>query len=212
LRAVSFVRRVPTREGSLPVSSPTERADDLLTDAQAVGLTAAMARGEPAAIEAFYRHCFRLLLREARRATGGRDEAFCLDVVQDAVLRIIRAVRPARSRAQLFAWLRLVIRTTAYDLLRAERSRRRHETAALARGSSDAPAEGPTDAEQLAWLRQTIARLDPRIADMIDQRYHARWTLARIASGLGLSVATVDGRLRRALLHLRDLAREQFHD
>ena len=189
-----------------------------LTDALAIHLAAGMARGEVAAVEAFYRRCFPLLLREARRAVGGRDESFCLDVVQDAVLRVIRAVRPVTSRAQFFAWLRLVVRATAYDLLRARRSRARHEIAAAAAAAAAfASAEARDDDddgddEQLAWLRRAIARLDPQLADMIDRRYQRRWTLARIAAGLGLSVATVDGRLRRALSYLRDLAREEFHD
>jgi len=122
------------------------------------------------------------------------------------------------SRAQFFAWLRLVVRATAYDLLRARRSRARHEIAAAAAAAAAfASAEArddddDDDDEQLAWLRRAIARLDPQLADMIDRRYQRRWTLARIAAGLGLSVATVDGRLRRALSYLRDLAREEFHE
>jgi RNA polymerase sigma-70 factor (ECF subfamily) len=190
-------------------------AGAVLTDALAIRLAVGISRGEPAAVEAFYRCCFPLLLREARRATRGRDESFCLDVVQDAVLRVIRAVRPVTSRAQFLAWLRLVVRATAYDLLRAQRSRTRHETAAAA--SATAPikssnGDAAPDADQLAWLRRTIARLDPQLADMIDRRYQQRWTLTRIAAALGLSVATVDGRLRRALSYLRDLAREEFHE
>src|SRR3954464_2660020 len=52
-------------------------------------LTASLAAGDRAAVEAFYRRYFELLFRAARRAAG-RDEAFCLDVVQEAVLRVIR--------------------------------------------------------------------------------------------------------------------------
>src|SRR5690349_21207024 len=89
-------------------------------------LTSAMAAGDGVAIEAFYRAHFNRLYREARRSTG-RDESFCLDVVQESVLRIVRTVRRVESEPQLVAWLKLVVRTTAYDLLRAEMRRRRRE-------------------------------------------------------------------------------------
>ena len=88
--------------------------------------TTALAAGDPAAVEAFYRRYFDMLYSQARRATG-RDEAFCLDVVQESVLRVIRSVRAAHSEAQFNAWLNLVVRTAAYDLLRGESRRRKRE-------------------------------------------------------------------------------------
>ena len=90
-----------------------------LGDQQTAELTAGMASGDRSAVETFYRRYFDLLYAEARRATR-RDEAFCLDVVQEGVLRIIRSVRRVASEAQLATWLRLVIRTTAFDMLRNE--------------------------------------------------------------------------------------------
>src|SRR5689334_17106086 len=82
-------------------------------DQLAAAMTSAMAAGDGGAVESFYRRYFDRLYAEARRATR-RDESFCLDVVQEAVLRIVRTVRGARSEIQLVAWLRLVVRTTAY--------------------------------------------------------------------------------------------------
>jgi RNA polymerase sigma factor (sigma-70 family) len=66
--------------------------------------------------------------------------------------------------------------------------------------------------EQLAWLREQIARLDPRLAQMIDWRFEQHWTLARISKKLGLSIGTIDGRLRRALRELREKAIEEFEE
>ena len=169
-------------------------------------LTVAMSRGEAAAIETFYRAYFDRLYGEARRASR-RDEAFCLDVVQDAVLRIMRTIQPVQSQHQLVAWLKLVIRTTAYDLLRSERRRRVREEAAIGNGSCE-----PADPEQLEWLRRKLREADPRIAELIELRFERGWTLARIAGRLGLTTATVDGRLRRALDRLRHAAREECHE
>jgi len=92
-------------------------------DAATKTLTAAMAAGNEDAVETFYRRYFDWLYAQARRATR-RDESFCLDVVQDAVLRIVRTVRCVKTEPQFRAWLRLVVQTTAFDRLRSERRRR----------------------------------------------------------------------------------------
>ena len=176
-------------------------------------LTAAMSAGDSRAVEAFYRRYFDDLYSHASRFTG-RDESFCLDVVQEAVLRIIRSVRPVRSEAQFAAWLRLVVQTAAYDLLRSESRRRRREMAvAIAPGSATSEGDHePIDAQRLSWLAARIAELDEQIVRMIDMRFQRKWTLASIASAMGLSIGTVDGRLRRALRQLRRLAAEQNHE
>lgn len=166
-------------------------------------LTAAMAAGEARAVEAFYRQYFDTMYRHACTLTR-RDEAFCLDVVQDAVLRVIRTVRPVNSEAQFASWLRLVTQTAAYDLLKAESRRRRREAlVALTADAAGQSPETPFDEEQFARLREQIASMDPRLARMIELRYEGGWTLARIAEAMGLSIGTVDGRLRRALRDLR---------
>lgn len=175
-------------------------------------LTAAMAAGDPRAVEAFYRQYFDLMYRHACTITR-RDESFCLDVVQEAVLRVIRAVRPAGSEAQFAAWLRLVTQTAAYDLLKAESRRRRRETlVAWPLDITGAGAEASSNEDQLAWLREEISCLDPHIARLIELRYEKRWTLARIAQSVGLPIGTVDGRLRRALRKLRMRAERSNHE
>jgi RNA polymerase sigma factor (sigma-70 family) len=200
---------VDRRGGTTDRPGVGDQADQL-----AAAMTSAMAAGDGGAVESFYRRYFDRLYAEARRATR-RDESFCLDVVQESVLRIVRTVRGARSEIQLVAWLRLVVRTTAYDLLRSERRRQRREALAAIGPADEAPDDPAAagDEEQLAWLRRQLDRLDPEIARMIDLRYRRRWTLERIARQCGLSIGTVDGRLRRALRRLRESAPEELlHD
>jgi RNA polymerase sigma factor (sigma-70 family) len=178
-------------------------------------LTTALAAGDVGAVERFYRQYFDYLYAQARRATR-RDESFCLDVVQDAVLRVIRNVRPVRSEPALRAWLRLVVQTVAWDRLRADRRRRRHEhEAAAARTAvvaTDENENGGGDATVQAWLRGEIAKLDPQIVQLIELRFGRRMTLARIGAMLGVSTGTIDGRLRRALRQLGTRAAVEFDD
>jgi RNA polymerase sigma factor (sigma-70 family) len=173
-------------------------------------LTAALAAGNENAVEMFYRQYFPYLYAQAVRATG-RDEAFCLDVVQDAVLRIIRTVRTVESEEQFRAWLRLVVRTTAYDQLRAERRRGKREAMIVAVGAVENE-EAAFDDSQIDWLKEQLARCDPQLVRIIELRFEKRWTLRRIAEMLGLSIGTIDGRLRRAISDLKTRAAEEFDD
>jgi len=54
--------------------------------------------------------------------------------------------------------------------------------------------------------------LDPALVRLIELRYLHGWTLARMAQTLGLSIGTIDGRLRRALDHIRRQAQEVRDD
>lgn len=171
-------------------------------------LTAGVAAGDEAAVERFHHRYFPMLYATARTASG-RDEAFCLDVVQEAMLRIIRCLRPVTTAAQLHAWLTLVVRTTAFDLLTAERRRRQREQDW---GRELAPRGEDPDAERLAWLHSEILTMDPSLGRMFRLRYQQGWTLARIAGLLGVSIGSVDGHLRRALDQVRLRAQGVFDE
>jgi RNA polymerase sigma factor (sigma-70 family) len=180
-----------------------DNADKLMAE-----LTSAMAAGDKSAVERFYLGYFDRLYCEARRASH-RDEAFCLDVVQEATLRVIRSVRRVKSEGQFAAWLNLVVRTTAFDLLRSEKRRRVREAVTVPVDAAGEDLESER-AERIEWLRRQIAALDPELVRIIELRFDDRWTLAKIAALFGMSIGTIDGRLRRALKHLRDRAREDF--
>lgn len=178
-------------------------------------LTAAMARGEEPAIAEFYRRFFDALYAAARHVSR-RDESFCLDVVQETLLRVVRTIRPVATEAQLVAWLRLIVKSVCYDLLRREQRRRRRESAAVqgaraagernTAGNDGAAAEASANEDRLAWLRRELLAVDPEMVRLIELRYVEGWTLARIAAACGLGTGAVDGRIRRALARLRGRA------
>jgi RNA polymerase sigma factor (sigma-70 family) len=165
-------------------------------------LSSAMAAGYPDAVDAFYRQYFDWMYAQARRVTG-RDESFCLDVVQDAVLRVMRAVKPVDCENRFRGWLRLVVQTTAFDLLRAETRRKNREAMAVS-----LPSDVSSDSLQLDWLREQISQLDPELVNLIELRFVHSWSLRKIGEKTGLTIGAVDGRLRRALAHLKLAAEE----
>ena len=170
-------------------------------------LTAGVRRGEEDAVRWFHATCFEVMLAEARRI-GRRDEAFCLDVVQEAMLKCLRTIRPVDSMAETIAFARVAVRSAAYDALRGERRRRRREEL-VARGET-APAE--VDDERLAWLESQLRKLPAESARLIRLRYRLGWSLARIGGLLGLRPGAVDGRIRRVVAKLKVEAEEEFDD
>lgn len=146
------------------------------------------------------------MLAIARQATG-RDESFCMDVVQDAMLRVIRRLPIIDDEPALSAWIRRVVISAAYDRLRSELRRARREKS-FARDQAHASRTGPADDERLIWLRQRLAELEPDAASLIRLRFGLGWTLARISASLGLKPGAVDGRIGRVAKRMRDRTEE----
>ena len=175
----------------------------------AAELTRAIAAGDTEALALLFRTRFDEMYSNARRATG-RDESFCLDVVQDAMMRVIRSMKPLETEEHLRGWLRVAVQSCAYDRLRKEaRLRRREEAAVHARA-----AEHPDDElrEKLEWLRRELSTLEDPHAQMLVLRHRLGWTLERIGGAFGLKPGAVDGRVSRAVAALRRRAKETFHD
>lgn len=172
-------------------------------------LTTAIASGNTEAFTRLFRTRFDEMYTYARRTTG-RDESFCLDVVQDAMLRVIRSIKPMETETHLRTWLRVVVQTCAYDRLRREARRRRWERAAaeipeVNTGGKDLDA-------RLEWLRAELASLDDPNVRLLVMRYRLGWTLQRIGEAVGLKPGAVDGRVRRLTAVLRRRARETFDE
>ena len=172
-------------------------------------LTRAIAAGDPAAFSRFYDRWFDHVFRDVQRSTRC-DESFCLDVVQEVMMRVIRSIRPMPDDARVAAWLRVVARSCAIDRLRSEQRHRDRVRRAAATSASKRPArdDSNTYAEQLAWLEAELAELDPQSQDLLLLRHRLGWTLDRIGTALGLTPGAVDGRLRRLTRLLRRRAAE----
>jgi RNA polymerase sigma factor (sigma-70 family) len=170
-------------------------------------LTTAVRALEPWAVEEFHRRYVDVMMGVARQVSH-RDLSFCWEVVQDAMLRVLRCIRPILQERQLVAWLRIVVQTTTYDRLRAEQRRLQHERAAADQQNRQSADD---HGEQIAWLRKKLSTCSPGLAELIDLRYARGWTLQRIASHLRLTPSAVDGRLRRLLEQLRQEGKDLTH-
>lgn len=181
-------------------------------DATTWQMTAAMAAGDPDAIRQFYDLYFDDMYQHARSATR-RDQHFCLDVVQDSMLKVIKSIRPVESQQRLLQWTRAVVRHVAYDLLRSEIRRRQREVNAGASANDTAAVADLVELrDQIAWLREELDSLPAGSRRLLDARYQWGWTLARIGRELGIGPGAVDGRIRRLLTAIRQHYEKDRHE
>jgi RNA polymerase sigma factor (sigma-70 family) len=171
-------------------------------------LTTAIASGNTEAFARLYEAWFDTMYAEAKRTTG-RDEAFCLDIVHDAMIRVIRSMKPLDHEGALVVWLRRAVRSCAYDRLKQESRRRAREHAAP-------PAETAEMCDdlddRLAWLRSELNAMDRASSMIITMRHRFGWTLRQIGTTLGLKTGAVDRRLRSVESALQQRAAEVFDE
>lgn len=190
-------------------SPPSEAAEDR----GVLEMTRAIARGDPEAFARFYEVWFDRAYKLVRGATR-RDEAFCLDVVQDAMLRVVRSLRPIERHRELSRWFARVVYTTALDHLRRERRRNRHERNIAAMGKRSGDEAGLPEAveleEQQRWLEERVAELQPAEKTLLHLRFFQSKTLREAGAAVGLSSHAARGRIERTLRRLRAAARSLF--
>ncbi len=97
--------------------APSERGDATRD------LTAAISRGDGSALACFYEAWFDRAFDAARSLTG-RDESFCLDVVQDAFIKAHRHLDKFEGQASFYTWLYRIVMNLAIDHLRKHRRQR----------------------------------------------------------------------------------------
>lgn len=172
--------------------------------------TAAIARGDERAFARFYEIWFDRSFRLARAITK-KDEAFCLDVVQDAMMRVVKSLEPHDDEASLARWMKRVIHTTALDRLRQDlRRARREEVAARSAASLPGASKGADDeatAERIEWIRARLAALPDADRRLLELRYEQGLSLDEVGGAIGSSGDAAHGRIRRLLLRLRAAVR-----
>lgn len=174
---------------------------------QSAALSRAIARGDGKALAEFYRLWFERLYARARAMTG-RDESFCLDVVQETMLRVARKMRAMKEDAEVERWLARVLRSSAVDLLRKETRRGAREGRVSAGGLARSGHELAGAAEEGERLRESLAALDGDEAVLVKLRIGDGETLKSAGRALGISGDAAHGKIRRALRKLRALTRE----
>lgn len=182
---------------------------------ESVPLTRAIARGDEQAFARFYELWFDRTYALAAKISR-RDESFCLDVVQDCMLKVVRSLRPLATGEAVVAWMGKAVLHTVVDQLRKEKRQRSRDRKVAA----DTPEHGGDGAidhsdalelrEQADWLARKLDELPAGDRELLLQRYTHGQTLAAAGEAVGITGHAAHGRIRRILQRWQDAAREYF--
>jgi RNA polymerase sigma-70 factor (ECF subfamily) len=171
-----------------------------------VALLRAVSRGEPAAIDAWYRREHPLVYRLCAGFLADAHEAE--DLAQDAMLKLIDELPRWDDRRAFPAWRNTVVLNLCRDRLRRVGARRRAEDA-LALHVRERPLPSPEDlahaSEVRALLMEALAALTPREREaFVAHDLHGAST-REAALLLGVTEASLRSLLSLARRRLRSL-------
>lgn len=188
-----------------PSPSPPSAA----VDAELLALLDRVAARDAAALQRLYQRTSARLHGLALRVV--RQPEWAEDVLQEAFLTIWRAAPDYRaSLSPPMAWMGLIVRSRALDLLRRQRAEGAGRTDAFDDDTADTlPASGPgpqelADASEQAWLlHQCLQQLEPPQREALSLAYLREMSHSELAERLTQPLGTVKTWIRRGLDKLR---------
>jgi len=180
------------------------------TDAELMQLLDRIAAHDEAALKTLYEQTSSKLFGLALRVLGHRDWAE--DVLQEAFITIWRVAGDYRaSLSPPTAWMGLIVRSRALDLLRRRSADRAHLTHALdddiahsIEGDSPNPMDTTQASEQAFALHQCLGRLENKQREVVSLAYLRDLSHGELAEQLRLPLGTVKTWIRRGLDQLRN--------
>lgn len=167
-------------------------------------LASRIAKGDHAALDAFYARWFDRGVALVRRLTG-RDEAFCMDVVQEAFLRVVRKPPGGLVDESLDRWMIKTLRSAAIDLIRAESRRKaREDRSGRARATlQEDSAELSRGFVESGNVREVLEDIGSDEHVLVWLRLKSEVSLEAAGAAAGMSGDAAHGKLRRLFARLR---------
>lgn len=177
-----------------------------------LSITTRIQHGDSQAFAEFYEQTFDVMFAHVRRVISC-DEPTALDIVQTAMLKSIRLMKPLPNEASVNAWAAVVAKSVSYDWLRQKTRRREVDLNSSVSEPSSSSEKSQIDLDaRLQWVESELQDLSPDLRKMISFRYRFGWSLRRIAEKFGLKTGAVDGRIRRAMEGLKSKAESEYHE
>jgi len=159
-------------------------------------------------LDSVFREHHATVFRAAYRVTGNASDAE--DVLQTVFMRLLRRQPDAAAVGNMEGYLRRAAVNAALDLIRSRQSAPQipldDVAPLLPEKASLAPDRVHRSAEIRTWLRQAVARLNPKAAEMFALRFFEGKDNPEIAETLGTTTATVAVTLSRT----RDRIQQEF--
>ncbi len=153
----------------------------------------------PPNLDLIFREHHSTVFRAAYRVTGNASDAE--DVMQTVFVRLLRRQPDAETVGNMEGYLRRAAVNAALDLIRSRQTAPQvpldDVAALLPENASLAPDRVHRSAEIRHWLREAVARLSPRAAEMFVLRFFEGKDNPAIAEALGTTPASVAVTLSR---------------
>ncbi|MEV5407638.1 sigma-70 family RNA polymerase sigma factor [Thermopolyspora sp. NPDC052614] len=179
-----------------------EATDDRVLHQRVVG-------GDESALEDVYDRYSALLFGLAARVT--RDRAVAEDILQEVLVTFWeRPLAYDPDRGTLRAWLTTITHRRAVDHVRSEE--RRKVSAVGPRLVEPEPAgvaEEVVDADEVARVREAVAKLPDGLRQAIELAYYGGRTYRQVADELELPEGTAKSRIRLGLRRLAEALAEE---
>jgi RNA polymerase sigma-70 factor (ECF subfamily) len=176
----------------------------MLTQADLVGLLAAVAGGDEAAFERLYEATRAKLYGVLLRILGRPELAD--EVMQETYLKVWRmAGKFDPSIASPITWMVAMARNRAIDIVRkkGELSIEEEPEAAAVADETPPPLARREMTEELKRLLACLGKLDPEKQRIVLLAYYSGWSREQLARKLDIPVNTIKTWLRRSLLEVR---------
>lgn len=173
-----------------------------------IALISGVRRGDPRALAAFYERVKPIIERRLRRLLGIHDADFD-DMMQNALIELIRSVDRFRGEGSLDGWVAVVSSRVVYRHIRERRSERRIFAASpvdeneVARETADVEQQSSTK-ELLARVRRHLDALDPIKAWTYVLHDVMGHSLAEVAEITNASPSATQSRLFRGRRELEE--------
>ena len=148
-------------------------------------------------VEAIYGQEATSLLRLARLFTDDRSGAE--DIVQEAFIRLFRAVHRIEDESRAVAYVRSIVLNLARDQNRRGLMSLRHQDALVDRRTPEPPDEQVARTESQAEVLIALSQLSPRQRDCLVLRFYLELTEKEVAQTLQISPNSVKTHCRRGL-------------
>jgi RNA polymerase sigma-70 factor (ECF subfamily) len=181
------------------------RGHTVAPDSDLTGLLQRVSRRDPAALHSLYRATSAKLYGLAHAMLGNTADAE--EVVCDSYVQAWRsAAHFDPGRGSVLAWLLMMCRSRALDLLRQRRSRAAAEIAVsrcAEEGRESAPEELLDQAQSGAAVHRALGALSPLRRQLVALAFFRGLSHQEIARAVRLPIGTVKSHLRRSLQGMR---------
>lgn len=152
-------------------------------------------------LDALVREHLPAALRFAMRLVGNATDAE--EIVQEALLRVVRTWRTFRGEAEFRTWLFRILINVSRDRARAASRDMRTTQTVEAPAPADDPAQQAMAAELESAVAEEIVRLPPRQREVLVLMVYETLTAREVAQIVGISESNVYATLSLARTRLR---------